>query len=163
MYAHLRVPRTWGAGCMHIAEMLKVIPRRHHLHKVRPKKSIPPDSPRPRTPKSVPVWSLFRFFRTLCGFWKIELPPARELNFEGPDGPENHILAFRNRVATSSPHWKQTAGPGGGVPPVRHKVFYGPVWEALRLRLEILAKSLRFRGPSWKKRRKPRSGTQRFS
>ena len=48
-------------------------------------------------------------------------------------------------------------------PPLRHKVFYGPVWEALRLRLEILAKSLTFRGPSCKKRQKPRSGTQRFS
>ena len=54
--------------------------------------------------------------------------------------------------------------PGGGVPPpLRPFMFYGPVWEALRLRLEILAKSLWFRGPGWKKRRNPRSGTHRFS
>ena len=130
-----------------------------------PKKSIPPDSPRPRTPKWVPFWSLFHFFRTLRGFWKIELPQARELNFEGPDGPGNHILAFRSRVSTSSPHWRPipTPSPGGWGPPLRPKKFYGPVWEALRLRLEILAKSLWFGGPARRKHRKPRSGTQRFS
>ena len=97
------------------------------------------------------ILELFSFFFTLYGFCEIELKPARELNFERPEGPGNHILAFRKRVATLSSLRKLITPPplppSPPPPPLRHKVFYGPVWEALRLRLEILAKSLWFGGP----------------